>query len=497
MNTEIFFSQMIQELLETDFERVAPPGAICSLDLIIHSSKVYGLDGPVGIYVYFVNEKEKKLSHEIDKMLLKTLYFVEEQYEQAEKIINIPNVIIFTNLEQQSINKFTSENRLKKEFHLWGIEQIKRLLSKYKGILEKYNEIIFIGKLKEELSILSSNHEKRLEQIQYNNGKNITNIKKAFTSGNLSLFLGAGISISAGIPGWKELVSKVYIKALRSKGIVFGDLNDDPNQYWNFTEDINSTDLLIRTKYIKDLIDKDFKDIIRESLYENSSIGSQIITSIVNICNNNKGNIKGIVTYNFDDLLEKNLEMNKIPFSSIWKENQNYYNREIPIYHVHGFIPRDKKINSNIVFSEDEYHQQYLDIYSWSNLVQINMFREYNCLFIGTSLIDPDIRRLLDIAKKTSGQKKHFVIQRRIFSELHLKQIQNNISEVNDVLNQHPEIAFLKRKYKNLKIDDATLRNIMLTEELLIEKDYESLGIKVIWVDNFQEIETVLSLIST
>lgn len=49
-------------------------------------------------------------------------------------------------------------------------------------------------------------------------------------------------------------------------------------------------------------------------------------------------------------------------------------------------------------------------------MVQINKFRENTCLFIGSSLSDPNIRRLLDIAYKQKGNKRkhHYIFKQRI-----------------------------------------------------------------------------------
>ena len=71
----------------------------------------------------------------------------------------------------------------------------------------------------------------------------------------------------------------------------------------------------------------------------------------------------------------------------------------MPIYHVHGFLPKSGEVDDAIlVFSEQSYHSQFIDPYSWSNIIQLTTYLSNICLFIGLSLSDPNLRRLLDIS---------------------------------------------------------------------------------------------------
>src|SRR5262245_62480714 len=107
------------------------------------------------------------------------------------------------------------------------------------------------------------------------------------------------------------------------------------------------------------------------------------------------------------------MALGSYPFQSFWKPAK-VKPETLPIYHVHGYLPvRDPlgdlgrwkgKIYSprlgsladEIVLTEDQYHREAADPYSWSNLVQLGAMSSSVGLTIGLRLSDPNLRRLLD-----------------------------------------------------------------------------------------------------
>ena len=121
-----------------------------------------------------------------------------------------------------------------------------------------------------------------------------------------------------------------------------------------------------------------------------------------------------ILTYNFDDYLERHLIAQGIKYTTLFNE-KGIVNDLIPIYHVHGFLPEVKAKSyiqsthsKSIFLTEENYNDLYNKPYSWQISSQLSFFRENQCLFVGCSLSDPNIRRLLEITRET--QRKHFAI---------------------------------------------------------------------------------------
>lgn len=169
--------------------------------------------------------------------------------------------------------------------------------------------------------------------------------------------------------------------------------------------------------------------------------------------------LDSIVTFNFDGLIEENLDASRIRYRAISREGERTKPSELPIYHVHGYLPRKGRIRKDdeIVFAEDAYHSHFIDSFSWSNLIQLNKLRQNFCLFVGLSLSDPNMRRLLDVAnrKSASSSLSHYII----------------------------------RKSPSVGTSDDTVDELA---HLLEEQDANELGLNGIWVDDFEEIAPLI-----
>jgi len=164
---------------------------------------------------------------------------------------------------------------------------------------------------------------------------------------------------------------------------------------------------------------------------------------------------------------------------------------QLPIYHVHGFLPREGELDSKykITLSEELYHELYTDNYCWNNIIQINKFTNNTCLFIGTSLTDPNLRRLLDVAKGLREEKSipHFMlIKHKDEQKLEIKtkfiDKTSKSCEKNGVL-EIEEKKMMIEYYRQLFINRV---------EILEEEDAHSFGIKTIWINNHSMIPTAL-----
>ena len=140
-------------------------------------------------------------------------------------------------------------------------------------------------------------------------------------------------------------------------------------------------------------------------------------------------NIKAVVTYNYDDFLTcainqlkeddnfklqgKRKKLNPLDIYSGWHDAP-LKDDDFLIYHIHGMAPPDNKItphcSNQIVLSLEEFYDVAKDVYSWQSAVQIFFLTHYTCAFIGASLSDMTMQRVLHYANlKQSGENVYYL----------------------------------------------------------------------------------------
>jgi len=344
-----------------------------------------------------------------------------------------------------------------------------------------------------------------------NRTQQIDNINKAYKAKKLVLVLGAGVSIDHGLPDWNTLLQKLLFNALKDNEL---ETNNEPLSVLAelFTK-VFSPNPLIAARYLKNQFERKrsaslkayprskrkkqfvFEEEVRKALYDRFDKGhsSYFFEEMQLICHpSNSGSIDSVITYNYDDILEQYLaesETATTSFKLIATAGVNPKVGDIPIYHVNGFLPHSNKYNiEKIILSEDTYHELYKDNYNWSNFLQVNKFKDFTCLFIGISLGDPNLRRLLDIAKQLRGNQRiqHYIIQQRNDPE-------NTKKKMECCLNTYRDL--MKRKLLSHLDFDKTNEALAKLMDEIKENDALSFGLSTIWINDFEEIPHLLNCI--
>lgn len=278
----------------------------------------------------------------------------------------------------------------------------------------------------------------------------IESARFSFRENKCSLFLGAGVSMSAGGPSWEDLLYKAIKKSRKTftkrdfkkiyescgqSPIVMGRYLAPDKQTLGIIADYLQAHVLYKR------VDTDNSDLIK-------AICEFVETDTV----------ESVVTYNYDDLIETaiNQRGNKRAFSVVAKSRNT--KDETPVYHVHGLIPQQQTgMAATPVLSEKDYHDIYRESFHWSNIEQLHALDRNSCFFIGLSMTDPNLRRLLDFSHAGNDNEIH-------------------------------HYAFLKRE--SLYGTDDVEKN--KSHFKTIEEQLGSVGVWVIWYERHSEIPRII-----
>jgi hypothetical protein len=350
-------------------------------------------------------------------------------------------------------------------------------------------------------------------------------LRRAYGNRNLTLYLGAGISIGSGLPSWDALILAMYFKVMDQQQL--GMWRPFPNylfaiaewQLQHLQEPLEISARKIRNHFKKD--QPAFLNLLRKTLYEgllqrdveeprlpssgDLRRGNPTLNGITELCSPlDEAGVKSVITYNYDSLLEHALDQTR--YQPIWKAGRFASTGELPIYHVHGYVPfHSNEPNSGsslreIVFTEDQYNRVASDPYSWSNLVQLHCMSSTVGLMIGLSLSDRNMRRLLDAIRNAPLETNHFALlkrpQWRAPSSDELDRIHQKAQKYHERFEQSGVKLAPGTKGPNWRDEISGIlqevQNRASEQEMRVLKEF---GIKPIWFHDYSEIPEKLRAI--
>ncbi|MFB9128610.1 hypothetical protein E2553_24655 [Paraburkholderia dipogonis] len=399
-----------------------------------------------------------------------------------------PALLIITHSRQEENKKFRdlihSYGGKVDQSHveIWSIEKLDALVKQHPGAIAIADDLLRI-RFKNAKDQAGSWQEKRLEHI--------ASLSERYSSGQFSLFLGAGVSASAGMPDWNLLLNTLFLtylsKETRANDVAAKERTVKLVERMN---DINKHSALVTARYLRKGISGTGKDqhaftrAVRAALYglrnKDKPAASELIKILARLCMPRRSGapVRSVVTYNFDDLFEQQLKATAIPYKCVYTQEADVDVDELPVLHVHGFIPEfDGHAGSedkSLVFAEEGYHQIYTDAYHWSNLVQLSALRDSTCLMVGLSMADPNLRRLLEIAKRGVEKHRHYAFMKRVDVE------EFAVSKTKD--GERVQLFENREEVSNFLEENHALTEVLMQE----------LGVTVIWYESHDEIPRFL-----
>jgi len=252
----------------------------------------------------------------------------------------------------------------------------------------------------------------------------------------VTILLGSGVSASAGLPIWNELLKRICTvffyhwewEVTKGKATLYNPPRElsmvfMEDFFWSdeaiaLGEEFSKDNPTLVAQQIKNCIrDIDWRYLLYKVLYNEDlePKESQLMCSLARLCSKSNS-IAAIVNYNYDSLFEMYLTENNVKFSVLWDDTAKRKKNTLPIYHPHGYLRFGGGPTSKIMLAESDYHRESAEPYSWANLIQTKALCNSTCVFVGTSMTDPNWRRLL---RATIGIShcKHFAFLPRRFSD--------------------------------------------------------------------------------
>lgn len=302
-------------------------------------------------------------------------------------------------------------------------------------------------------------------------------LQAALARGELTLFCGAGVSRSAGALDWQQLLQLMLYRLFETT--VEAKHKGRTSAYYAtvYSRAFPKSPIVI-ARHLKRHFGIALNDRIVGCLYCNPQTHSKLIEAIGRLCDQSEcaSPLRSIVSFNFDDLLENELSRRGLSFVVIDKAGTPINPEKVALYHPHGFLPRNdnERQKRNIVFSEDDYHEQFGNNFGWPTLCQLHRLSTTTCLLVGLSLADPNLRRLLDASRlqESPQSARHHIIFKRFTRD--------------DMYRRHPGVG----------LADELVTELLSLVHLMEERDALSLGLNVVWVDSYDEIPSLIDSIA-
>jgi SIR2-like domain len=316
--------------------------------------------------------------------------------------------------------------------------------------------------------------------------ENWDRLKKDYRKTGIVLALGAGVSKGCALPDWRQLLKRIAQRCYGDRGpaLIVDMIRDGYTLPAIAT--ILEADCPKRSK---------FGEIIRDALYDKFPyyrkstrgrhsvefvkfvrVNNPTLSAIAALCALKQRStfttnplVHGIVNFNFDSTLREYTRERYRPvfLRTVERPSAEAIPGRINVYHVHGFFqflkgrigkPAEEAPDIR-VFTEQDYFNFFNQPNSLFSYTFLYLLRAYRMLFIGMSLKDDNIRRLLHYSKK------------EIYESYKKEKVSAEKAEEDSV--RHYAIQKYEPSDRLKKITETSLRR---------------LGVRVLWVKNFLEV---------
>jgi hypothetical protein len=236
-------------------------------------------------------------------------------------------------------------------------------------------------------------------------------LEHSVAHGAITLVLGAGVSLSRGVPTWRELAARIW---KRAHGTVLA-LPGHPFEL-QFAFELASHALDERRRERTGRLPAPFARALREVIYSRSAgpaRGGDSLSIVAGILRREHPRpdrrIARVITFNVDDHLERDVHRGRSWKARpiVWPVSRESHSprhaapRPIPVYHIHGFLPLRPDTYPSapdaLVFTDAEYWSTVAQPSGFANRVVAHALHDSACIFVGLSMSDVNLIRWLGL----------------------------------------------------------------------------------------------------
>ncbi|TET06168.1 MAG: hypothetical protein E3J83_06300 [Candidatus Atribacteria bacterium] len=173
----------------------------------------------------------------------------------------------------------------------------------------------------------------------------------------------------------------------------------------SFMEKVKDFDPILIAQMIKNRIRiTDWNYLVRKCLYSSYEdspykiTSSELFKALIELIKTI--DISEIINLNYDDTFYHILRKNNLNFKNIYSEI-SFKNSVKRIYYPHGYLPLYGGVVTKLILSEEDYQEESFKFDNWANNMQSSIYNNSSCIFIGLSLTDPNLRRILKSCTKS------------------------------------------------------------------------------------------------
>jgi hypothetical protein len=317
-------------------------------------------------------------------------------------------------------------------------------------------------------------------------------LTQSYKKRGIVLVLGSGVSVDSKLPNWEQLLERLASEFDASgRRVDFGKLIGGrlplpviASLFEEYSRDRNDFVERVRRAVYKDfrffpkgISGEDRSRFVCEVREQNPTLHAVATLCAVRTKSNHvipNRLIRAIVSFNLDGLVQAYIHarFEKHLLKTIESASKQSSTSRIHAYHMHGYLQFDpnkandpSKESKAVVLTEQDYFNFFNNPTSLFNYTFLYLLREATCLFVGLSMLDENIRRMLHLSK-----------QERVVALKNERKLKNECLSRDDARQQSLRHFAILKQNDNPSVDQA------IKDSLL------PLGTQVLPVAKFTEI---------